>query len=90
MDRRLLTGWSLVRIRPGEPNKTKHLIEDHPQAKIRQIAPWQQSVAAIYKFRTSVRFWGSAGHCARDLISVEQAQRRGASAIAQRKPPAWK
>jgi hypothetical protein len=24
---RLLTGWSLVRIRPGEPNKNKHLSE---------------------------------------------------------------
>jgi hypothetical protein len=25
--RRLLTGWSLVRIRPGEPNKINKLIE---------------------------------------------------------------
>jgi uncharacterized protein HemY len=53
----LLTGWSLVRIRPGEPNKNKDLAAQTSAENHLKVSPWQhlwQQLTDFARYRLSL------------------------------------
>jgi hypothetical protein len=73
---RLLTGWSLVRIRPGEPNKIKYLGRNCSPKISPKFIPWQHWWQQLADFVAPP--WGKAAPIAeqpRDPDFVPLAER---------------
>jgi len=71
---RLLTGWSLVRIRPGEPPKIKHLAAFREAAHTPKNGVWQHSWQQRAKFADAagMTFSVTAGQRFSRLVVVDR------------------